>query len=90
MPRYGSFTSALRVTPRFTAAWRRRRRRHEYGSIVEAAHGPLSRICGSGARGHAQQGEIFSPEIATLFRWMLADSIGELDGERFLTGLNAG
>jgi len=37
-----------------------------------------------GARSYAQQGEIFSPEIATLFRWMLADSIGELDGERFL------
>jgi hypothetical protein len=43
-----------------------------------------------GARRSAQQGEIFSPEIATLFRWMLADSIGELDGESFLTGLNAG
>jgi hypothetical protein len=42
------------------------------------------------ARRYAQQGEIFSPEIATLFRWMLADSIGELDGERFLTALNAG
>jgi hypothetical protein len=39
-------------------------------------------------RRYAQQGEIFSPEIATLFRWMLADSIGELDGERFLTALN--
>jgi hypothetical protein len=42
------------------------------------------------ARRYAQQGEIFSPEIATLFRWMLADSIGELDGERFLTALNGG
>lgn len=42
------------------------------------------------ARRHAQQGEIFSPEIATLFRWMLADSIGERDGEAFLTELNAG
>ena len=42
------------------------------------------------ARRYAQQGEIFSPEIATLFRWMLADSIGELDGERFLTTLNGG
>jgi hypothetical protein len=41
-------------------------------------------------RRYAQQGEIFSPEIATLFRWMLADSIGELDGERFLTTLNGG
>ena len=30
-----------------------------------------------GARRYAQQGEIFTPEIATLFRWMLADSIGE-------------
>jgi hypothetical protein len=42
------------------------------------------------ARRSAQQGEIFSPEIATLFRWMLADSIGELDGESFLTALNGG
>ena len=41
-------------------------------------------------RRYSQQGEIFSPEIATLFRWMLADSIGELDGERFLTTLNGG
>jgi hypothetical protein len=42
------------------------------------------------ARRSAQQGEIFSPEIATLFRWMLADSIGEIDGEGFLTTLNGG
>ena len=42
------------------------------------------------ARRYAQQGEIFSPEIATLFRWMLTDSIGELDGERFLIALNGG
>jgi hypothetical protein len=41
-------------------------------------------------RRFSQQGEIFSPEIATLFRWMLADSIGELDGEGFLTALNGG
>jgi hypothetical protein len=42
------------------------------------------------ARRYAHQGEIFSPEIATLFRWMLTDSIGELDGERFLVALNGG
>ena len=41
-----------------------------------------------GARPYAQQGEIFTPEVATLFRWMLADSIGERDGEGFLTVLN--
>ena len=41
-------------------------------------------------RRYAQQGEIFSPEIATLFRWTLADAIGELDGESFLTALNGG
>jgi hypothetical protein len=41
-----------------------------------------------GVRRDAQQGEIFTPEIATLFRWMLADSIGERDGEGFLTELN--
>jgi len=43
-----------------------------------------------GARRYAQQGEIFTPEIATLFRWMLADAIGELDGESFVTALNGG
>jgi hypothetical protein len=43
-----------------------------------------------GARRYAQPGEIFTPEIATLFRWMLADSIGELDGEGFVTALNGG
>src|SRR4030095_14577347 len=42
------------------------------------------------ARRYSQQGEIFSPEIATLFRWMLADSIGEIDGEGFLTALKRG
>jgi hypothetical protein len=43
-----------------------------------------------GARHTADQGEIFTPEVATLFRWMLADAIGELDGERFLAELNGG
>jgi hypothetical protein len=42
------------------------------------------------ARRYSQQGEIFTPEIATLFRWMLSDSIGEIDGEGFLTDLNGG
>jgi len=42
------------------------------------------------ARRYEKQGEVFSPEIATLFRWMLTDSIGELDGERFLVALNGG
>jgi len=43
-----------------------------------------------GARRYARQGDIFTPEVATVFRWKLADSIGELDGETFLTGLNGG
>ena len=43
-----------------------------------------------GARRSAQQGEIFTPEVATLFRWTLADSIGERDGETFLAELNGG
>lgn len=42
------------------------------------------------ARRYAQQGEIFTPDVATLFRWALADSIGERDGETFLLELNAG
>jgi hypothetical protein len=42
------------------------------------------------ARRYAQQGEIFSPDIAALFRWMLTDAIGEVDGEGFLTALNGG
>jgi hypothetical protein len=43
-----------------------------------------------GARRYAQQGDIFTPEIATMFRWTLADSIGERDGETFLIELNGG
>ncbi len=43
-----------------------------------------------GARRYAQQGEIFTPVVATLFRWTLADSIGERDGETFLVELNGG
>ena len=42
------------------------------------------------ARRFAQQGEIFTPDVATLFRWALADSIGERDGEAFLVELNGG
>jgi len=42
------------------------------------------------ARRYAQQGEVFTPEVATLFRWTLADSIGERDGETFLAELNGG
>jgi len=41
-------------------------------------------------RRYAQQGDIFTPDVATLFRWALADSIGERDGEAFLTELNGG
>jgi hypothetical protein len=44
----------------------------------------------SAERRYACQGEIFSPEIATLFRWMLTDAIGEFDAETFLTTLNGG
>ena len=43
-----------------------------------------------GARRYAQQGEIFTPEVAMLFRWSLADSIGERDAETFLRELNGG
>ena len=32
----------------------------------------------------AQQGDIFTPHVATVFRQLLADSIGERDGETFL------
>ena len=42
------------------------------------------------ARSEAQQGDIFTPEVASLFRRMLLDSIGEIDGERFLAELNGG
>ena len=64
--------------------------------LAMAATDPLSRLLTRNylaaamrsARRTAQQGEIFTPEIATLFRWMLADSIGERDGESFVTALN--
>jgi hypothetical protein len=42
------------------------------------------------ARKNAQQGDIFTPRVATVFRQILADSIGERDGETFLAGLGSG
>jgi hypothetical protein len=43
-----------------------------------------------GSRLTAQQGEIFTPQVATVFRQLLADSIGERDGETFLAELSGG
>jgi hypothetical protein len=59
---------------------------------------PLSRLLTSqylasairSSRGTAQQGEIFTPHVASVFRQLLADSIGERDGETFLAELNGG
>ena len=42
------------------------------------------------ARNGADQGDIFTPDVAAAFRWRLADSIGEMDGEMFLLQLNNG
>ena len=42
------------------------------------------------SRRYAEQGEVFSPEVATVFRRLLADSIGERDGETFLAELSGG
>jgi len=42
------------------------------------------------SRRTAQQGDIFTPDIATVFRQLLADSIGERDGETFLAELGRG
>jgi hypothetical protein len=42
------------------------------------------------AKRSATQGSIFTPEAAALIRELLANAIGEADGERFLTGLNGG
>jgi hypothetical protein len=42
------------------------------------------------ARRTAEQGAMFTPEVATVFRKLLADSIGERDGETFLAELGAG
>jgi len=63
-----------------------------------AGSDPISKLLGRqylaaavrGARRYARQGDIFAPEIAPLFRWMLADAIGEVDGEGFLATLNGG
>jgi hypothetical protein len=41
-------------------------------------------------RRHAQQGDVFTPAVATVLRWMLVDSIGERDGETFLAELSGG
>lgn len=43
-----------------------------------------------GARRYAEQGEIFTPEVARMFRARLADSVGERDGETFLLELGGG
>jgi hypothetical protein len=59
---------------------------------------PLSRLLTSqylasairSSRRTSQQGEIFTPDVATVFRQLLADSIGERDGETFLTELSDG
>ena len=40
------------------------------------------------SRHTAQQGDIFTPDVATVFRQLLADSIGERDGETFLAELS--
>lgn len=42
------------------------------------------------SRRAAQQGDIFTPYVATVFRQLLADSIGERDGETFLAELGGG
>jgi hypothetical protein len=42
------------------------------------------------SRPNAQQGDIFTPHVATVFRQLLADSIGERDGETFLGALTGG
>jgi hypothetical protein len=42
------------------------------------------------SRRTAQQGDIFTPDVATLFRQLLTDSIGERDGETFLAELGRG
>ncbi len=40
------------------------------------------------SRRTSQQGDIFTPDVATLFRQLLTDSIGERDGETFLAELS--
>jgi hypothetical protein len=42
------------------------------------------------SRRTAEQGAIFTPDVATVFRHLLADSIGERDGETFLAELSGG
>jgi hypothetical protein len=42
------------------------------------------------SRRTSQQGDIFTPDVAAVFRQLLADSIGERDGETFLAELGRG
>ena len=59
---------------------------------------PLSRLLTSqylasairSSRRTSQQGDIFTPDVAIVFRQLLADSIGERDGEMFLAELGGG
>jgi len=65
---------------------------------VAGSTDPISRLLTSqylasairGARRFADQGEIFTPDVARIFRARLADSIGERDGQMFLFELNEG
>lgn len=65
---------------------------------TESARSPLAKLLTReylasairNARNGANQGDIFTPDIATAFRWRLSDSIGEIDGEMFLLELNNG
>jgi hypothetical protein len=52
--------------------------------------GPYLAAAIRGARPYAQQGDIFTPDVARAFRARLADSIGEQDGARFLLSLSGG
>jgi len=41
-------------------------------------------------RRYANPGDVFTPAVATVFRSLLADSIGERDGEMFLAAISGG
>jgi hypothetical protein len=64
--------------------------------VVATGTDPLSRLLTSRylasairtSRRDAQQGDIFTSHVATVFRHLLVDSIGERDGEMFLAELS--
>jgi hypothetical protein len=90
--------AALRVFNERVESYAALHRRLAPPPAAASSTDPLSRLLTSrylasairSSRRTAQQGDIFTPDVARMFRNLLADSIGERDGETFLAELGGG